>query len=338
MPDDLKIFRRPGSDIWNYRGTIAGRRLRGSTGTTDKKRAARIAAEKAAAEWKGNLDGPSAVLTFAKASILYRAAGKETKFLPKIEDYWKDTLVRDMTAGAIRQSAIDLYPNASGATRNRHVITPTQAIINHCAELEMCPPIRIKRFKFERKIKKPVMVDWLDTFCAHARPLNVALVTTMFATACRINEAMRLGWSDIDFANRTILIRDSKTQKQRVARMPQRLLVALANLPRDDAQPFGCWSESSLRRFWDEDVEATAKAVPGFERLTFHSCRHGFATKLLRDGVDPKTAAAMGGWDDVALFLNTYAHAIEDARIVDGIFDTPLTQAEMKPSKNKGMG
>lgn len=334
----IKIFRRPGSKIWNYRGTVAGRRLRGSTGTTDKARAQRIAAKKETSKWDGHLDGPGAVLTFAKAALLYRAAGKETKFLPKIEDYWKDTLVKDMTAGSIRQSAVDLYPTASGATRNRHVITPTQAVINHCSELDYCSPVRIKRFKFERKIKKPITVTWLDTFCAHARPLSVALVTTMFATACRINEAMRLEWADIDFTNRTILIRDSKTQKQRIARMPPRLLVALANLPRDDAWPFGGWSESSLRRFWEEDVEATAKAVAGFERLTFHSCRHGFATKLLRDGVDPKTAAAMGGWDDVALFLNTYAHAIEDTRIVDNIFGTELTQAEMKANKNKGIG
>jgi hypothetical protein len=40
----LKIYRR--GPIWHYRGTVAGRRLRGSTGTTDKDVAARIAAER----------------------------------------------------------------------------------------------------------------------------------------------------------------------------------------------------------------------------------------------------------------------------------------------------
>jgi hypothetical protein len=34
----------------------------------------------------------------------------------------------------------------------------------------MCPPIRVKRFDYEEKIKQPVMIGWLDTFCAHARP------------------------------------------------------------------------------------------------------------------------------------------------------------------------
>jgi hypothetical protein len=116
--------------------------------------------------------------------------------------------------------------------------------------------------------------------------------------------------------------------------MPQRLLVALANLPRD-AKPFGCWSESSLRRFWDEDIELTAKTIGGFRRLTFHSCRHGFATTTLRTmKLDPKTAAWLGGWDDITLFMRTYAHAIQDATLTEDIFDAESTQAKVKSSKN----
>lgn len=330
----LTIKRR--GNTYHFSGTVAGRRLRGSTGTTDKARAERIAAERESAEWKRHLDGPGAVLTFAKAALLYKAAGKQTKYLPKIAAYWKDTLVKDMTAGAIRQSAIDIYPAAGGATRNRQVITPTQAIINHGAELELCPPIRVKRFKFDRKIKKPVTLEWLDAFCAHASPQNIALATFMFATACRIAEARRLEWKDIDFTGRTVLIRDNKTKKERLPHIPQRLLVALANLSRD-AKPFP-GPETTLRRHWDTDIARTAAAVPGFDRLTFHSCRHGFATKMLRDGVDPKTASELGGWDDIGLFMETYAHAIRDAKLTDGLFGTNETQPIATSSKNKGLG
>lgn len=331
----VTVFRRPGSKIYSYRGTVAGRRLRGSTCTTDKARAERIAAQKEDELWKCRLDGPVAVLTFAKASLSYRAAGKESKYLAKIEDYWKDTLVKDIKAGAIRQSAIELYPNASNATRNRQVITPTQAVINHCAELELCPPVRVKRFKHEKKIKKPVTVDWLDTFCAHARPLNVALATFMFATGCRISEAKRLDWPDIDFQQRTLHIVKTKAKKQRLPHMPARLLIALANLPRDE-KPFGCWSETSLRRFWDEDIETAAKASPGFIRLTFHSCRHGLATKLLRDGVDVRTAADLAGMS-VQVLLSTYSHAMQKPQITERIFDAPLTQEENKTEEKQGV-
>lgn len=330
----LKLFKRNG--IWHYRGTVDGRLLRGSTKTAERKIASQIAAKVEIDNWKRRTDGPEAgELRFPAAVAHYLKAGKSDQYLGKVEDYWRNKRVKEMTAGAIRQSAIDLYPGCSGATLNRQVITPTQAVINHCAELDLCSPVRVRRFKFERKIKQPVTVEWLDAFCAHARPRNVALVTVMFATACRFNEAKRLDWRDIDFQQRTILIRDSKTQTERVAHMPQRLLVALANLPRNE-KPFPR-SETRLRAAWDQDVAKTAEAVPGFERLTFHCCRHGFATKMLRDGVDPKTAAGLGGWKDMALFLNTYAHALKDARITEGIFGTPVARDEDQPQQIQGV-
>lgn len=316
----LKLYRRPGSDIWHYRGTVAGDRLRGSTRTANRESAAGIASEIETRGHQGHLAGPRTNLRFPQAVALYLKAGKSDRFLDKIEDHWKNTRVKNMTAGAIRQSAIDIFPNVNGATRNRQVITPTQAVINHAAELELCAPIRVRRFKFEKKIKKPVMLEWLDTLCAHARPEIVALATFMFATACRISEARRVEWDDIDFRNNTVLIRKTKNKKARLPHMPQRLLVALANLPRDQ-RPF-YRPEMTLRRAWDADVALAAAASPGFERLTFHSCRHGFATKLLRDGIDPKTAASLGGWDSITLFMETYAHAIQDTSLTDRLFET----------------
>jgi hypothetical protein len=148
----LKIYQR--GTTYHFRGTVAGRRLRGSTGASNKETAARIAAEIEAREWKRHSDGPEAVLTFADAAMLYRSAGKPTRFLERIEDYWKDELVKNISAGAIRQSALTLYPKAGTATRNRQVIVPTQAIINHAAEAELCPPIRVKRFKVESLQRK----------------------------------------------------------------------------------------------------------------------------------------------------------------------------------------
>lgn len=335
----LKLFKRrtlDGRDIWHYRGTVAGDRLRGTTGTTNRKDAARIAAAVEKRVVDGGLPADKGALTFPQAVALYLEAGKSDQYLDKIEDYWKNTKVRNMKAGAIRQSAIKLYPGCSGATWNRQVITPTQAVINHCAELEHCAPIRIKRFKFEKKIKQPVTVEWLDAFCAHARPLNVALATFMFATGCRISEAKRLDWSDIDFQQRTILIVKTKAKKQRLPHMPQRLLVALANLPRDD-KPFGRWSETRLRDFWDEDVKKTRSAVPGFTRLTFHSCRHGIATKLLRDGIDVVTAAGIAGMS-VQVMLTTYAHAMQRPQITEQLFDTQLTRADQVLEQKQWVG
>lgn len=324
----IKIFRRKGSNIWQYRGTLAGHRLRGSTGAASREIANRIASEIENRYWKRHLDGPEDTLTFPKAVASYLKAGKSERFVWKLEDYWKDTKVKDMTAGAIRQSAIDLYPKVSGATWNRCVIVPTQAIINHCAELEQCPIIRVKRFPFERKVKKPITLEWLDTFCAHADPQIGALATFMFATGCRIAEALRVQWEDIDFQKRTVLIRKTKNKHQRLPHMPQRLLLALANLPRD-RKPFDT-AYTTARDIWRRTAE-TAGIAP----LTFHSCRHGFATKLLHDGIDVVTVAKLGGWESPQQVLATYGHAKDDPKITDGLFDADLTHPDSRAKRNQ---
>jgi integrase len=331
----LKLYRPDGSDLWYYSGTVAGDRLRGSTRTKDKKVAARVAAKIESEHYKGRLDGPQKVLTFPKAVELYESAGKIGNFrtaayVRKLEDYWKDAYVKDITAGAIRQSAIMLYKGMSGATWNRQVITPTQAIINHCAELDLCAPIRVKRFAFDKKIKPPITLEWLDAFCAHAPPRIAALATFMFATGCRISEARRVEWTDIDFPNRAILVRMTKTKRQRLSHIPARLLVALANLPRDKA-PFG-QPETALRRAWDGTVEAA-----GIQRLTFHSCRHGFATTLLQGGVDVVTVAKLGGWDSPQQVLATYAHAMQDATLTDQLFDKQCQTPGTPPKLIQGL-
>jgi integrase len=83
-------------------------------------------------------------------------------------------------------------------------------------------------------------------------------------------------------------------------------------------------------------VAAAAKANKGFARLTFHSCRHGFATGMLRSGVDPKTVADLGGWN-IQVLMETYAHAIKDATLTDKLFDTDLTRPQTTARKNKGL-
>jgi hypothetical protein len=67
----LKLYKRKG--VWYYDGTVNKRRLRYSTGTADKTIASRIAAKAENDAWKGHLDGPESILTFAQAALKYRA-------------------------------------------------------------------------------------------------------------------------------------------------------------------------------------------------------------------------------------------------------------------------
>jgi integrase len=323
----LKIFKR--GEVWHYRGTVSGRRLRGTTGTTTKETAARYISTLEAQEWKRGFDGPQAVLTFAQAAMLYRSSGKPTRFLERIEDYWKDTLVKDVTKGGIRQSAQTLYPHACGATRNRQAIVPTQAIINHASEADLCAYIKVKRFKTETKIKTPATLSWVRSFMVHAAPHLGGLALFMFLTGARISEALAVQWKDVDLQAKTVLIRQSKIGAERRANLPAPLVVALANIEPIKGRPVFLYRRrSDCLRVW-----RTAAKRAGIEPLSFHSCRHGFATALLRAGIDPLTVAKLGGWKTARHVFETYGHAKDDPTLTDLIADTPLTHDRVGHSR-----
>lgn len=324
----LKLYLRNG--IWNYRGTIGPAerrsRLRGSCKTADKDIAARQIAEIEAKYWKGHFDGPGAILTFTRAAQLYRKAGKSDRFLAPIEEYFKETLIKDINKGMIRQMAIELYPNGTGATRNRQGICPAQAVINFAAESELCSPIKIRRFKVDAKVKEPVTLEWLRAFSPHAAPVIEALAWFMFLTGARIGEATAVQWEDVSLNGGTVLIKESKVSKERISHLPTPLVAMLSNLPRVNERPVFVYQHP------DDIVRAWSGAIKraGIKRLTPHSCRHGFATGLLRRGVDVVTVAHLGGWKTPAQVLKTYGHALKDITLTDRLIDAELTRAPMK--------
>jgi integrase len=321
----LQIYKR--GEIWHYRGTVAGRRLRGSTGTASKETAMRIAAAAEQRAWDRRLD-PQGSLTFAQAAMLYRKAGKSDRFLRPVEDYWKDTPVAQITAGAIRTSAIELYPTAGPATRNRQAIVPAQAIINHAADHDLCPILRVKRFPVTRKVKEPASWEWVQAFMKAAiKPNLSALACLMFLTGARVSQALAIEWSEVDFKNGKVLIRATmKGDDDRLAHMPPELVAALANIPGDrKGRVFEFKSRGNCKTQWFGAIRRA-----GIKRLSYHSCRHGFATHLLNKGVSPVTVAKRGGWKSPQQVFQTYGHDVADDDVTDVLTGTPATQAEKK--------
>ena len=321
----LKLYRR--GKIWHYRGTVAGRLLRGSTKTASKETAQRIAANEEQRVWKGHLD-PQSILTFAQAAMLYRQAQKSDRFLRKIEDHWRDTPVKEITPGAIRAAAISLYPNSGPGTRNRQAIVPMQAIINHAAEHELCQHIRVHRFEIKRKAKEPATWEWVQAFMACAKKPNLsALACFMFLTGARISQALAVHWRDVDFQSRKVLIRaTNKGDDDRRAHMPSELIAALANIPGERVGPvFGFKSRGNCRTQWNGAIRRA-----GIKHLSYHACRHGFATGLLDQGVSPITVAKRGGWKSAQHVFATYGHDVADESVTDVLTGAKSTQAGRK--------
>jgi integrase len=146
-------------------------------------------------------------------------------------------------------------------------------------------------------------------------------VLFIFSTGARISEALAVQWEHVDLRARTILMPKSKLAEQRIVNLPPRVLAAIANLPRSNHRPvFFYRRRCDFHNKWDAVIKAA-----GIKRMTPHSGRHGFATTALKK-MDPKTAAWLGGWKNMSLFMETYAHAIQDITLNERVFDTELTQ------------
>jgi integrase len=325
----LTLYRR--GRTWNFRGTVGPtgkrRRLRGSCKTENKDIAARQIAEIEDRYWKGHFDGPAAILTFAQAARMYRAAGKSVRFLDKVEAYLGQTLVKDISEGSIQLMAKELYPNATGGSLNRMAVVVAQAVINHAAKSKLCPKISVERYKVDTKIKDPATLEWVNKFREHSGPHVGALALFMYLTGARIGEALDLKWEDVDLQACTALIRETKQGKERKPHLPRQLVVALANLQHIPGRGVFGYSNSTtmaIRNAWEGAIRRA-----GIKRLTAHSCRHGFATGLLRRGVDVVTVAWLGGWKSPHQVLKTYGHANKNPKLNELLADTPATHDEV---------
>lgn len=321
----VNLIKRSG--FWHINDTLGppGRRVlvRQSTKTADKTKAQRLATEIERKIWSGHFDGPTAILTFGEAADIYRAAGKDNEFLAPVERYLKNTLIRDIKPSTLKTMALELFPGNSGASMNRRALTPAQAVINHCAEAELCAPLLIKkRFKVITKIKPFVTMDWLRGFQTTASEILAAYAYFMFLTGCRPSEGLAIDKDrDIDLTAATVIINNGKVGHERVAHLPAMMVSMIANLPLEPGRPLFWYQSIKVVRYpWEQAVKRAK-----IKRMTPHSCRHGTVTHLLRAKIDVVTVGKLVDMSP-EMVMKTYGHAINDPTLTDRLVDTSLTR------------
>ncbi|UYQ71020.1 tyrosine-type recombinase/integrase [Pelagibacterium flavum] len=332
----LELYPRDG--IWWVRGRPAdsGDYIRRSLRTSDEAIAqAKVRAIEAQARKRAIL-GPDAPkpedeITFAACVVLYDAQPDEVSYLIPINRKIGKMRVKDITPQFIRKLAKDFYPMASTDTWQRQVVTPVRAVINNAHDLGKCPPIRVRAFtkedrqrqdlfrgKESRKPRTPGSWEWLNAFKEHAGPRESALAHFMFRHGARISQSLAMTRSkDMDLSAGLVRLPMTKGHPAQWVELDPDEVAMIANLPppyrgaaRDRVFYISGGRSGALYRRWKE---ACDKA--GIEYLPPHSAgRHGYGTEMIvRQGVDPISAAKEGRWADPSVMLKTYAHS-EDAR------------------------
>lgn len=321
----LRLYQR--GAVWWIDGTVSGTRIRESTRETVRKEAEAYASRREIEERKRAEFGDEAVLTFGAATGLYLDAGKSDRYLAPIFQKWERRLVKDIKPGHVQDLARELYPKAGPATRNRQVISPVQAIINHCAKRGMCSPIRVERFFVPTPKRRVADADWLAAFMAHAKPHLGALAQFMAMTGARISEATALDWPQVDLTAGTAYLGKTKNGDPRIAQLPPPLVTTLANLPGKRAgRVFLYKDRSGCQTPWK-----TAEKRAGIEHIPPHDAgRRLFATSMIQAGIDPVTVAKAGGWKSVRMVVDVYAQPADTRLAVNKVFGRFQTHGAKK--------
>ena len=169
-----------------------------------------------------------------------------------------------------------------------------------------------------------------------------ALITFFISTGCRRGEALALTWDKVDFVRREVLINQSmiylpetgiqsgptKTDNSRRVALPNETIDLLHKLwaeqAKDQLRLGDLWEDNNLvfprwngkpMNPGNVNLELTAFCDRhGLPHINPHLFRHSAASVLLSNGVDVLTVAGMLGHSDVSTTLDTYAHAIDEAR------------------------
>lgn len=135
-------------------------------------------------------------------------------------------------------------------------------------------------------------------------------------TGMRRGELLALDWRDVSLERGVVLVRKSKSKRPRevpltgVARgVLSDLLAGRAPAPLRGAHPvFPGMSGLGLSKGFPKWAKAA-----GIQRLRFHDCRHCWASRLVRAGVDLGTVMRLGGWASLSMVSRYGLHAPENA-------------------------
>jgi len=352
---DRGLYRRRGSPHWWIRYADGnGCIRRQSTGTTSKKLAREILAkQKVLVAENRHMDVKKVSKTtfYELCNQYWELWGKHRRMngLSNMIGIWKKRF-GNVPLKALTQQKVEKFLNdhmeengLTSATRNRH-LTMLHAMFNKARQWELttenpCGGIgRLRecgtrtRFLDQKEIQLLLEVA-SDAF----RPILV----TALHTGMRRGEILNLKWSDVDFKNCIITVRESKSGKKRMLQMTDTLCETLKVLPtrfqKGYVFPSPVKEGEPLYDFKRQFRNAVKKA--GVDDFRFHDLRHTFASHLVMSGVDLMTVKEQLGHTTLTMTMR-YSHLAPDHRmraikILDSAYQT---DTKTDTVENQGSG
>jgi site-specific recombinase XerD len=189
----------------------------------------------------------------------------------------------------------------------------------------------IEKPKLEKKIPSNLtkqeafrLLEIVDNFPYSSRFLrhrNTAMFTTLIYAGLRLNELLKLRYSDVDIPNLTLFVSQGKGNKDRIIPMSSTLAANLERYVQERLKTHktcpefftsatkNCgFSEAGMKR-----LVLSVRAASGI-RFTVHMLRHTFATLMLEGGCDIYSLSKMMGHSDIKTTTIYLSASVEHLR------------------------
>jgi integrase len=312
----MQLYRRGKSPVWWCDFRHQGRRIRKSTGTTDRQEAQEYADRLKANLWRLARLGERAVITWNAAVLDWLDAHKHLRTLSDRKDQLRfaSTWLSGKPLTAIDQDVLDALgkrKEATGvapATVNR-LLAAVSAVLGHAFKkggITVKPPIP-KRHEPQKRIRWATQ-EQARRLVAALPPHLAAMVEFSLATGLRQFNVTHLEWSQVDIPRRLVWIHaDQAKGKHNLSVHLSEAAVAVLQrqVGKHERWVFpyrGAPIKQPTQAAWLAAVDAA-----GLGDFHWHDLRHTWASWHVQNGTPIAVLQELGGWRDMKMVLR-YAH------------------------------
>lgn len=293
-----------------------GRRIRRSTGTTDREAAQEYHDRLKAEHWRVRRFGERPRHTWQEAAVKWlketphkAAQDKDREILRWLDPYLNskplDTIDRELLLG-ISEAKVK---EASPSTTNRYLAL-VRAILRKARDewdwLERVPKIHF--YVVRNKRIRWITREQADTLLSYLPPHQAAMARFALATGLRQRNVCRLEWAQVDLRQRLAWIHPDQAKARKTIGVPLNA----------EAMPVlrGCLGAHVQYVFtyagepvWQVNTKAWRAAVKKAELEPFrwHDLRHTWASWHAQAGTPLNVLQELGGWE-CAEMVRRYAH------------------------------
>lgn len=186
--------------------------------------------------------------------------------------------------------------------------------------VERNPVPLVRKPKVENQIVRYLDFEEEDRLLAFTpEPLRTMIVVAIHS-GMRSGEQKRLTWADVRFEQRVVVVRHTKSKKDRVVSMNDTLFEALRGIPRSLASAHVFTNPATGKRY-DRFNNSTWRRVlrlAGIQKLRWHDLRHSFGSRLAQAGVPIVTIKELMGHASIQMTMR-YAH-LQPGNLRDAVF------------------